>query len=204
MLAAKNFFNKKSLSRALIAGFVVAAVLSFVNFDAQCNDIESKVVRLHVLANSNSDYDQSIKLQVKDKVFQLATQLTSGCSSPEEAEDILRDNTDILNSEANDELAALNAPYKAKTEVVTSYFSTREYDTFTLPAGVYTSLRVSIGEANGKNWWCAVYPALCTSACAEFDGFSDEEKEMVTQKQQYEIKFKLYEWYRDIVQFFSD
>lgn len=195
--------NTNTLFKALTAGFIIAVVFSMAGFGAEMEDIQGKVVRLHVLANSDSKYDQDIKLKVKDRVFALATELTASCESPEEAESVLKNNIDIIGAEANQALRDLSAPYTATAQVVEDYFSTREYDTFTLPAGEYSALRVNLGEGKGHNWWCAVYPAVCTSACADFDGFTESEKEKVTGKEKYRIEFKFYEIYRNFLRWVS-
>lgn len=193
----------RNFNKILISGFVLAVLFSFFSFSVNCEDIQNKVVRLHVLANSDSELDQRIKLAVKDCVFEYSTGLLKNSSSPEESEKILRDNIASITEIANKRLKELNAPYQAKAAVGEDYFSTREYDTFTLPAGNYSALKVFIGEGSGKNWWCALYPGLCVSSSAEFTGFTDEEKELVTEPQKYEISFKIYEWYQNFINLFQ-
>lgn len=192
-----------SFGKLAAAAFFMTVIFSLFGFGANCSDIEGKVVRLHVLANSNSEYDQRIKMDVKDRVFALSEELLADAGSPEESEAILTSHLGEIEKAANDRLRELGAGYTAHAQVVEDYFSTREYDTFTLPAGEYSALRVLLGEGEGKNWWCALYPALCVSSSAEFTGFTEEEKEIVTNPEEYQVSFKLYEWYLSLVNLFK-
>ena len=194
----------KQLSKVILAGFVLTLLFSFTGFAANCNDVENKVVRLHVLANSNSEIDQNIKLKVKDDVFKLASKLTANASSTEEAEKVLQANIKEIENTANKKLAELNSGYTAVAEVTNSFFNTRDYDTFSLPAGNYKSLRVTIGEGKGRNWWCAVYPGLCLSSSSDFGELTNEEKDILTNKEQYKVSFKVYEIYQELMDLFRD
>ncbi len=197
--------NNKLLTKALVGGFVLAVLFSFFGFDTLCTDIENKVLRLHVKANSDSDYDQQIKLAVKDKVFTAAGKLTEDCSSMEEAADVIENNLDILVSVANEFLASFEVPYTATGKLDTSFFGTREYGDFTLPAGEYLALRIDLGEAEGENWWCALYPALCTGSAVKYDNFTKTEENIITSTdEEYEIRFRFYEIYRRLADILSE
>ena len=193
----------KQMSKILLAGFLLTLVFSFTGFAANCTDVENKVVRLHVLANSNSESDQQIKLKVKDGVFELASELTKNAASTEEATKILQDNIGEIQNRANQELAELKADYTATAQVGDSFFNTRDYESFSLPAGNYKALKVIIGNGEGKNWWCAVYPGLCLSASTDFGNLTDGEKEILTNKDQYKVSFKIYEVYQELINLFS-
>lgn len=192
----------KGFFKITVSAFFMAVLFSFFGFGANCKDIEGKVVRLHVLANSDSEYDQRIKMEVKDQVFSYSQQLLEEADSPEASIKILKNHLPEIEEVANRRLRELNAGYTASAEVVEDYFSTREYDTFTLPAGDYEALRVNIGSGKGRNWWCALYPAVCVSSSAEFTGFTEAETEIVTNPEEYKVSFKLYEWYLSLMNHF--
>jgi stage II sporulation protein R len=189
--------------KAAVISFLAAVLLSFFGFGTNCKAIEEKVVRLHILANSDSEYDQRIKMEVRDSVFAYSQLLIGEADSPESSEAILEEHLDEIEDVANKRLEELGADYTAQAEVVKDYFSTREYETFTLPAGEYTALRVNLGEGIGHNWWCALYPTVCVSSSAEFTGFTQEETQIVTNPEEYRVSFKLYEWYRAFLNLFQ-
>ena len=193
----KLILNRQLVRRAIIGGFVLASLLSFVCFDGICNNVEDKVLRLHVKANSDSEFDQQIKLAVKDEVFTLVNSLTGDCASAEEAESIIAANLDIIGSAANECLESKGVTYGAAAYIDESFFDTRDYGEFALPAGRYHALRIDLGEAEGQNWWCAVYPALCTSSAVKYDDFTEREATLITKEAPaFEVRFKFYELYR--------
>lgn len=156
--------------------------------------LDSGLVRLHVVGASDSASDQSVKLQVRDAVLaqvsRLGTPETAG-----EALALLEANLSSLEQAANETLRTLGSADTAAVTLCREAFPIREYDSFTLPSGVYESLRVKIGEAEGKNWWCVVFPTLCspgtdTEAAAVGAGFSQELTDAIT-SQDYEISFFL-------------
>ena len=160
-------------------------------------DISNKVLRLHILADSDSSYDQKIKLELKDYFLQNTKDIFSGAT--------LEDNLKIAveNSERLEEICnKFLEKYKtsASVSVIKEYFDTRVYDDFTLPAGEYNSLKIEIGEGNGHNWWCIIFPSVCLSACSEsIDDYLTEE-EMSLVKSGYTPKFKIIEIYEKISQ----
>lgn len=194
--------KRQYLAKAMAAGFILSVLFSFVGFNSICENLECKVLRLHVKANSDTETDQKIKIAVKDEVFTVVDELTSDCTSMEEAERVIRNNLDIIDSTADMCLARLNADYSARAYVDESFFGTRDYGEFTLPAGCYHALRVDLGNAEGENWWCAVYPALCTSSSVKYDSFTENERDLILDNT-YEIKFKFYEIYRRLADILS-
>lgn len=158
-------------------------------------DLSDRLVRLHVIANSDSPEDQARKLQIRDQVLTILTPCLAQCESREEAADI------ILSHRA--ELEALG---DVTVTLDTEYYPTREYDTFSLPAGEYLSLRIIVGEGQGRNWWCVVFPPLCTEALAEpatdvFGFLPDDETGLITQDGEgYLIRFRLVEWWNELAQ----
>lgn len=122
------------------------------------------VIRLHVLASSDSDEDQAEKLYVRDGILDTVSAVLDDVYDRELAEAILSDNLALIERTANDVLAGLGSEHTAVVTLTKEAYPTREYEGFTLPAGTYTSLRVLIGEAEGQNWWCVLYPKLCVGA----------------------------------------
>lgn len=192
----------KRYQKIILSGFILALVFSFMGFTASCERISEKVIRLHVLANSDSEYDQRMKLSVKDQVSAYTGSLLEGTESLREAEAVLTENLQNIENVANKRLGELHAGYSAKAVMEDTFFETREYEDFSLPAGNYKALRVLIGEGAGRNWWCVVYPSLCVSAAAEdFKDFSQTEKDLV--QKPVKVSFKVYEWYQELVNFFQ-
>lgn len=133
--------------------------------------LQDELLRLHVVGNSNSAEDQQIKLQLKDAIVTYLQPIVEKIPTKQEAVDYIRKNLDALEAFSNRVLDSLGVTDRAKVSLQPEKFDTRAYDTFTLPAGVYDALRVEIGAAEGKNWWCVVFPTLCIPATA--DGFAD-------------------------------
>lgn len=142
---------------------LLAAVLTSLcaSLQAQQQRLAEKLIRLHVVANSDTREDQRVKLLVRDAVLETADGLLRDAQNPEAA---LQTGLPELERAANEKLASLGCEETASVSLRRELFPTREYETFRLPAGVYRTLRVSIGQAGGHNWWCVVFPALCLPA----------------------------------------
>ncbi len=166
------------------------------------DELADKVVRLHVLANSDSEEDQALKLRVRDVVLERATAILEQSADRREAESRLRGQLLELERIAREEILASGYDYPVTAELQNTDFPTKEYDGFTLPAGEYLALRIMIGEGQGQNWWCVVFPPLCTAASADVPvsalaaGFSQDEVSLITEENQgYVLKFKSVEWW---------
>ena len=133
--------------------------------------LQENLIRLHVVANSDSQEDQTIKLQVKDAVISYLQPLVEDFTDKEQTMAFLTENLASVQQVANDALSKLGVDNCAIVSLETEVFDTRKYETFSLPAGIYDSLRIRIGEGRGKNWWCVVFPSLCLPATS--DGFQD-------------------------------
>lgn len=199
----------KMLEVALLIGLAVFLASGALALQAQ-DDLSDKVVRLHVLANSDSTEDQALKLQVRDVVLERATELLEQSADRGEAEGLLRGNLLELERLAAEEIRANGYDYSVMAELVNTEFPTREYDGFTLPAGEYLALRIVIGEGGGQNWWCVVFPPLCTSASADVPasalaaGLSQEDVSLITEESSgYVLKFKVVEFWEGIRQRFA-
>ena len=141
--------------------------------------IYGNVIRLHVLANSDSEDDQLLKLKVRDGVLGTASELLSGVTDRNEAEAIIRENLTVLEATAAEILRMEDSEYPVSVTLTKESYPTREYGNFALPAGKYTSLRVLIGDADGKNWWCMLFPSLCIGAEKEAPAAIIDESECV-------------------------
>ena len=160
--------------------------------------LEDQLIRLHVVGESNSDYDQQIKLQVRDALTSKLNDVMAKLPDAETAKAYLQEHLPELEKIANNALRAAGETCTAVVTLAKEKFPTRNYDTFSLPAGVYESLRVTIGAGEGKNWWCVVFPRLCVSATTEgFEdtaasaGFSAPVTGALTGKKDYQVRFFL-------------
>lgn len=209
MKALEHTERKKLLGRALVCGFVMAVVMSLFPFAAACGSLPENVVRLHVIANSDTEEDQAVKLMVRDAVLEEAAKWYDGAQTMEEASSLLCTHLESLAQTARETLAQQGMEYSANVQMTEMYFSTRDYGTFRLPAGRYRTLRVTLGEGKGHNWWCVVFPTLCLPAAegSEEDALltlPESEREVVENPDQFEVKFKavelweaLREWFRE-------
>ncbi len=210
----KNFLNSHSFStsamltfKAVLCGFVICFALSMTDFDAQSQEISDEVFRLHILANSDSEEDQNLKLAVRDEVQKFCYNIYGNAKTKEDAEKILADKLPQIIEIAQNEVYEKGYDYPIKGEIVNMYFTNRVYDNITLPAGDYDAVRITIGEGKGHNWWCVMFPPICISAADNTadisDVLSDEQTDLVTDSS-YEYKFKIYEIYQNITNFLSE
>ena len=133
------------------------------------DDLQQKMIRLHVIANSDSDADQTLKLHVRDAVLRRAEDILRQSADMTEARARLRDSLPDIGDAAAQELAAQGSGYSVSVALEDTEFPRKTYDGFALPAGEYLALRVVIGAGEGRNWWCVVYPPLCTAAACELE-----------------------------------
>lgn len=129
------------------------------------------LIRFHVVANSNSEQDQAVKLRVRDAVLESIQEDLKQVGNIDQARDYLQENLPKIQSVAEQTLQSLGVDAGAVVSLTKEAFDTREYDTFRLPAGIYEALRITIGEGEGKNWWCVTFPTLCLPATE--DGFRE-------------------------------
>ena len=163
--------------KLLIFTLVLSAVMLFVGLFPVHGEgeIYDSVVRLHVLANSDSEEDQARKLRVRDAVLAVTNPLLQDCESREDAERVLRDNLDAVLTAAQGVIAS-----EGRSATVTDYldeeaYPRRDYDSICFPGGTYLSLRVCIGEAEGQNWWCCLFPPLCLGSSTVSSEDAEEE-----------------------------
>lgn len=198
--------KRKHIELSILFGLIFAILLSFTRFDAACNDVRENVVRLHIVANSDNDADQALKLKVRDAILANSDNIFENTEKFDQALTVCENNLELFEKIANDVISENGFLYTAEASICDTYFETREYDTFTLPAGTYKSLNIKLGNAEGKNWWCVVFPAVCIPAATERDLSASVGKngvEITSNPQKYVMKFKAVEIYEDIKQFFK-
>lgn len=195
--------NKSTLLiKSAIIAFVLTVIYSVIPFQAVCAEIPNDVFRFHILANSDSEEDQALKLKVRDKVLERTKILFDTANSKSDAEKFVKANLETIEKIAQNEVYKNGYNYPVKAEVVNMHFDTRYYESYTLPSGMYDALRITIGNAKGHNWWCVMYPSICISTVDEGkdrakDALSDDEYSVVTDNK-VEYKFFIVELFQKI------
>ena len=198
-------------SNRLAVGIVVLLLflmaLSFLPVHGE-QKIYDTVVRLHVLANSDSEEDQALKLKVRDQVLEAAAPHLEECATQTEAVEILTSHLTDLEAAASAVIVAEGYDYPVTVLLGEEDYPTRTYESCAFPAGTYVSLRVLIGEGEGQNWWCCLFPPLCLSAAtAKSDnedafvqvGLTKDQYGIITEtgKTKYKVRFKILEVIED-------
>ena len=189
---------------ALLLGLAVFLASGAMALQTE-QELSDRVVRLHVLANSDSEEDQALKLRVRDRVLAYVEPLLERSADRREAEALLRGRLLELERVAGEEIRAAGYDYRVEARLEDTSFPTREYEGFTLPAGKYLALRLVIGAGAGRNWWCVVFPPLCAAAAEEVPaaalaaGLSREQVGLITEENQgYVLKSKLVEFWGEV------
>lgn len=177
------------------AALLLALVLLFTYASAagmQQQAIADQVLRLHVLANSNSEEDQRVKLCVRDRVLAYCAPLLESAQTQDEVRSVLSAHLQEIVNEAQRELWRQGASDSVTAQISEEYYPTRDYIDFSLPAGRYVGLRIQIGEAQGRNWWCVVFPPLCSGAAeGEANGLNEDERAFTRRDgTEYVVRFK--------------
>ena len=174
-------------------------------------DLASRVLRLHVIANSDSEEDQALKLQVRDAVLTRASGYLEGVTDVEQAADILTRHLDELSGAGQAVVEQEGLTYQVTARLEECHFPTKTYEGFALPAGNYRALRVVIGAGEGHNWWCVVYPSLCITPASEFSevavsgGMNQEDISLMTGEDEgYVLRFKCLELWDQVRQYFAN
>ena len=186
----------KKMIRALTICLAVTVLIWLAALLWDKQTLREELIRLHVVANSDSESDQAIKLRVRDAVTEYLQTAMADIGDMEEAKEYLQENLPKIQSLANRVLERVGVEPDAVVTLAKEAFDTRYYDTFQLPAGVYESLRIVIGEGEGKNWWCVMFPSLCLPATSSgFEsvaagaGFDEALIGALEGKPEYEIRF---------------
>lgn len=205
-----NIKNSKTIKNrifkieaSVLAALLICFVLNISSFSEECRNIRSKMLRMHVIANSDSDIDQELKLKVRDAVLAEGKEIFDGSVTADDAKSKILPETERLRKAALTVIENEGFSYDVKITVGNEYFNTRTYDnSVTLPAGYYTAVKVIIGEGKGHNWWCVMFPPMCLPAaskeCEISDVLEKEEVQIVEGGSKYKFKFKIVEIYEKI------
>lgn len=192
---------KKYLIDILMAAGAALAVFfnSFTGFAQTCEQMPERVLRLHIMANSDSGADQQTKLALRDFVLQKFGTELSVCGSAEEAHNRTAELLPEIEAACNAFLAENGAEYSADAQLVNMYFTTRVYDDITMPAGNYDALRITLGTGEGHNWWCIMFPPLCLPAATKVDSESTAalgDLYSYSKPQKYEVRFAIFDFFQ--------
>lgn len=202
----KTFIKHTRLELAIILGILISCILcAFTPFYAKCNDIYPNVIRLHILAESNSDQHQDVKLAIRDNVLKETANIFNSCSNYNEAISVINNNLSNIKTIAEKTLKDHNINCTVDVALnKDSLVDTRCYSNFTMPSGMYTALTIKLGEGNGKNWWCLIYPPLCIESSVSniktelFNDLKELEKD-----KNYRMEFASVELFQMIVSIIS-
>lgn len=184
--------------KALTGGLLLTLFMQFCGFAGTCSQIRQDVLRVHILANSDSEADQALKLNVRDAVLGAGEGLLDGITSREEAKVRLQQALPTLQAAAQRCVYDNGYDYPVQVQTVNMYFTTRSYESDTYPAGYYDAVRFTIGDGVGKNWWCVLYPPLCVSAAVDKSTLSDSQTAVIQNGQRYQVRFKVLEWIEEL------
>ena len=199
----KELFNMKKITKQilmiLLSLVFLVGVLAILPVHSESN-IYNSLLRLHVIANSDSDEDQALKLLVRDAILIKTQELLGDTVNKESAEEIIAKNLETLRLTAEEIVQENGYSYPVSISLGKEDYPTKSYESCAFPAGKYTSLQILIGDASGKNWWCVLFPPLCLSAATEQDAFTsvgitDSQYQIITDSKnpKYKIRFKILE-----------
>ncbi len=190
----------KIWERAVAIGLCLSLTFCCTGVVAESEDIPSRVLRLHVLANSNTVSDQSLKLKVRDRILKDSSGWFTNIHTRAQAEETAQKHLPDLEQQAVDELRKNGCRDSVRVSLENTWFPTRKYNQATFPAGIYRALRVVIGKGAGHNWWCVLFPALCLPSAEPKQKLDDVLTEPETQLTgcPYKIKFKSVELYEEV------
>lgn len=213
----RSTFNKPKFRLWLL--LLILGFCSFSSYAIRANaqhdqnlqkGIANEIIRFHVLANSDSDEDQQLKLKVKGAVVEALAPILKDATSVAEARSLLNSNLDLIKSTALKTIQENGYSYPVSVTLEKTYFPLKIYGEFTFPPGTYEALRVQIGEAQGQNWWCVMFPQLCfidsTYSIVDKESekklqrlLTDEEYEsLINKKTPVKVKFKILEQLKDL------
>lgn len=190
----------RRIIKAVTGGLALCLLCSLLGVYGQADGVREDVVRLHILANSDSTADQTVKLLVRDAV--VAATEGWAADNPEQARSAAADQLPQIREIAQQTVADAGCDYPVEVEMTRMYFTTRQYGDTTLPAGMYDAVRVTLGEGKGQNWWCVVYPPLCVGAATEGVEALDRRQQTFVTGDTYEVRFKVVEWVESFLQLF--
>lgn len=184
--------KSKKISWALILICVLFAFAIFLSAEYNSSKYAENILRFHVIANSDTMQDQALKLKVRDAVGCKVSDLAESATNAQETANVVAEHSEEIIKAAEECIKKEGFDYKVSIEIGEFYFPTKHYSKMSLPAGEYDAVRIIIGEGNGENWWCVLFPPLCFSNGNAVEDFDAENKEKVT------VKFKITEVFQEI------
>lgn len=189
------------MTASMVLTILISNAMSFVNDGRRLDELRGSVLRLHILANSDNEEDQRLKLCVRDALLEQSGELFACVDSLEEAEAAAEAELHEIERIARETLESQGSSQTVTAKLVDTHFDERFYDGLTMPAGDYKALRVELGEAEGHNWWCVMYPPLCLpAACrvtinktAEEEHFDKKELDIMYRPKKYRIRFAVWD-----------
>ena len=190
----------KKIELSILIALVFTIMLSCLDFEFTSNNIRNSVFRLHILANSDSKYDQNLKIKVRNRLLKEGFEVFENSKNLNMTINKANKSLKRFEKTAENELLKNGCKLPVKATVAKTNFSVRTYGNTTLPAGQYYALQIKIGKAKGHNWWCVMYPSLCLkSSTQKIDDVLDKkDSEIVKHKDKYIVKFKVCEWFEKI------
>lgn len=187
----------RKIAVSVALGVVLSLVVSIGGFAVTCDNIRREVLRLHVIAASDSEADQQLKLKVRDGVLAAGSEIFDGSVNVSNAVRKLTPELEKIEHTAENIVKENGFDYDVKVTLSREFFATRTYENVTLPAGKYLAVRVVIDEGQGKNWWCVMFPTLCLPAAVvktEIDDvLNEKEAKLVSRNPKFEPRFKIVE-----------
>ncbi|MCR5635963.1 MAG: stage II sporulation protein R [Clostridiales bacterium] len=191
--------------KALACGLIFTLIFQSMTLYADCSALRDNTFRLHIIANSDNEYDQQIKLALRDALLKYTGNYFSSAGTKGDAQAKASSHLSEITCFCQKFLRTQNYNRGVAVAVTKMYFTTREYDSFTLPAGKYDALRIVIGTGAGHNWWCVMFPQMCLP-CAQkksVEVYTESQKDLIEGGVKYEYKFIVAEWFESIVNLFS-
>ena len=192
------YMKFKLLEVSMAFSIIVTLMIScFINIKSTYDDLQKNVLRMHILANSDTHEDQALKLKVRDALLQNTDVIFNDCSNIDDAEYNVTQKMDLIKDIANKVVLDNGYNYPVKVELVNMSFDDRTYDNITMPSGLYDAIRITIGKAEGHNWWCVMYPPMCVNAVSIGDSsnyFDKSTMEVLENHDKYKLKLKILEW----------
>ena len=192
--------KRNAFNCALIFALLAAIMLSMVGFKSSCDEMYDNIIRIRIIANSDSAEDQALKIKIRDDVLSASKNLFGKANSYDDAVRLTSDNLDLLLNIAQNTVYQNNYNYDVKIELRDEFFDTRVYDGFTLPAGTYKTAVFTVGAGEGENWWCVIFPQVCVGACSGKleDTISNESSNYAYNAENYTVKFKMVEIFEKV------
>ncbi len=194
-----SFLKRNFIEISLVLAVVFAMLAAWIGeFSRAAETVQQEVLRLHILAESNSEEDQRLKLAVRDRLLQESELWFSEEESKLSAEAVLQNRLKDIAALAEDELQQHGCDAAVSVQLCSTTFPTRVYENFTLPAGEYDALRIIIGDGEGQNWWCVLFPSLCLPSSGSEDWFMEHDLQILQKTPQAEPRFALLEWLQNV------